>query len=179
MRIPLTELSRPKTLALKGDEEWVGRLYADFPRGRERALTGTLKLEIGYGGEVTVKGRIEFTPKVACGRCERDVAWPLSLDVDERFLPERGPETKREITLTEAEIDSYYVEMGAVDLEQLLTDLIQTELPTQLVRANDEGTECIVCHDDLTKELVYGVRGKQPEKPASPFAALKDLKLKN
>ncbi len=179
MRIPLTDLNRPKTLSLKGDEAWLERLYGDFPLGKERALSGTLNVEIGAGGEVNVKGRIEFTPMVACGRCEKDIAWPLALDVDQRFLPERGPETKRETTLTEAEIEAYYIEMGAVDLEQLLTDLVQTELPMQLVKANDDGTECIVCHDDLTKDLVYGVPAKQPEKPESPFAALKGVKLKN
>ncbi len=179
MRIPLTELNRPKTLTVRGDEEWLGRLYADFPLGKDQALTGELKIKAGEGGEVTVKGHVEFAPKVACGRCEKTIAWPLTLEVDTRFLPERGPETKRDITLTESDLDSYFIEMGAVDLEQALTDVVQTALPSSLVRANEDGDECVVCHADLTKELVFGVGKKAEEKPASPFAALKDLKLKN
>lgn len=179
MRIPLTDLNRPKILTLKGDEDWLGRLYADFPLGRDRALVGTLTLEAGPGGEVSVRGKVEFAPTVACSRCAKSIPWPLAIDVDARFLPERGPETKREITLTGADLDAYYIEHGAVDVEQLLNDVVQTELPLQLVRANEAGDECLICHADLDRELVYGAQEQAQEKPASPFAALKDLKLKN
>lgn len=180
MRIPLTELYRPKTVTLKGNEEWLNRIYGDFPLGKERPLAGELQLTIGDGNEVNVTGTLEFAPTVPCSRCETSISWPLKLDVKARFLPERGPESKRDITLTEADLDAYYIEMGAVDLEQLLTDLVQTAMPTQFVRASADGSSCLVCDDDLARDLVYGKSPrKQPEKPASPFAALKDLKLKN
>ncbi len=178
MRISLTELHRPKSFKLTGNEDWLARLYGDFPLGRERALSGTLEIAIGHGGEVNVRGKLDFAPTVSCSRCERNITWPLSVDVDARFLPDRGSETKREHTLTQAELDAYYIEQGEIDLEQLLTDLVQTQLPTQLVRANEDETACVVCHDDLTRDLVFGVGNKEPEKAASPFAALKDLKLK-
>lgn len=179
MRIPLTDLNKPKTLTLKGDEDWLQRLYGDFPLGKDQALTGSLKVDVGTGGEVNVKGQVEFAPMVACSRCEKRIAWPLALAVEARFLPERAPETKREVTLTEAELDAYYIEMGAVDIEQVLTDAVLTELPSQLVRADESGDECLVCHADLTQPLVFGAGKKVEEKAKNPFEALKDLKLKN
>ena len=120
--------------------------------------------------------RSTYAPMVPCSRCEQTIAWPLAIEVEALFRPESEENRDRDVTLTEAELDHYYLEGDAVDLEQLVTDLVQTALPTQLVQTSDDGSSCKICLTDLRETQVYGARGGK----ASPFADLAKLKnLKN
>lgn len=179
MRIPVTDLARPKQVLIQGDEAWLARIYGDFPLGTDKQLMGKLTVEALEGGAVTVKGNIAFSPVVACSRCEKGINWPLSLTVDARFLPERANATKREVNLSESDLDAYYLDAGEVDIEQVLTDVVQTALPSQILATSEDGSSCRVCKVDLTEDLVYGESQDVEEARESPFAALKGLKLKN
>ncbi len=180
MHISLSELASPKNLRITGDEAWLGRIYGDFPLGKAKPpkLTGELQVRLEAGGSVLVTGRFSFAPIVACSRCEDSISWPLDVKVETRFQPARAntSDPRRDVVLTEADLELYFIEDEAVDLEAVLNDLVHTELPTRILATTADGSACRICLQDLSDDRVYG-QSKTEE--ASPFAALKGLKLKN
>jgi uncharacterized metal-binding protein YceD (DUF177 family) len=168
-----------KTFHLRGDEPWLDRLYADFPPpagGEAPRLTGPLTLTAEEGGSVHVRGHLAYVPFVACSRCAVPIPWPLDLEVDARFYPEDVNPAPREKNLSAADLDAYSLQDGAVDLEEVVNDAVQTGLPSQILLTTEDGDSCRVCKADLTDDRVFGTDEKEG---ASPFAALKGLKLPN
>lgn len=170
-KISIHELGPGKTIAVKGDEPWLGRLYKDFPADEPPAprLTGELKLVPSEIGTVRVTGDLAYAPFVPCSRCGASLAWPLAIEVDATFQPEDVNPAPKEKNLSPADLDAYYLEGDDVDLEQLVTDLVVTSMPSQ--------TPCAACANSGTAP-VYEDDAGQADKP-NPFAALKGLKLPN
>jgi uncharacterized metal-binding protein YceD (DUF177 family) len=170
----------PTRIEIAGDETWLERIYSDFPAagGARPRLTGTVSLSREAAGSVVVQGSIAFAPEVSCSRCSRFIPWPLRLELSQRYLAVELKHLPREKNLSRSDLDAYYLEDGAVDLETLINDAVQTELPSTFVPEREDGAACRVCKADLSAALVYGKKETQAGAPASPFAALKDLKLK-
>ena len=180
MRISVTDLDLDKTISLSGTEAWLAPIYAAFPlgdAGREVAtqLTGTIKLHLEEGGSVSVTGSLNYTPVLNCGRCEKGIPFPLAMTIDVRYMPSALSVAERELNLTEADLDAYFLEDDAVDVEGLIIDTIHLAIPTRLVLTKPDAKTCAVCGIDLSADRLYGSHGDKPER--SPFAVLKDLKL--
>lgn len=184
MKIAVGNLDHDLTVQVRGDEPWLARIYADFPTdiGDQPRITGTLTvLREGEDGAL-VRGQLSYAPHIACSRCAEPVALPLSLTVEARFLPESlNPDLadnwRRERNLSRADLDAYYVVAGEVDLEEVLNDAIQAEIPSAYVPTADDGHSCLVAHDDVTGTRVFGQ--DRDDEDSSPFAALKKLKPKH
>jgi uncharacterized metal-binding protein YceD (DUF177 family) len=184
MKIALGKPDQDLTLQVRGDEPWLERIYADFPTetGEHPRITGTLTvLREGEDGAL-VRGQLSYAPHVACSRCAEPVALPLSLKVEARFLPEGlNPDLadnwRRERNLSRSDLDAYYVAAGEVDLEEVLNDAIQAEIPSTYVPAADDGHDCLIAHEGGTGARVFGK--EREDEDSSPFAALKKLKPKH
>lgn len=184
MKIAVGNLDQELTLNVRGDEPWLERIYADFPTdtGDRPRITGALTiLREGEEGAL-VRGRLSYAPHLACSRCAELVALPLSLTIEARFLPESlNPDLadnwRRERNLSRAELDAYYVVAGEIDLEEVLNDAIQAEIPSTYVPTADDGHSCLVAQDGVPGTLVFGQ--DREDEDSSPFAALKKLKPKH
>lgn len=180
MRINLLDLNPDLAVDITGNEPWLARIYADFPvpvtqdGAPAPLLTGHLKVALEAGGSVKVVGSIQYAPLVPCSRCDIRIPWPMNITVKARFVPDGINPQSREKNLTRAELDAYYLEGDEADLEQLVNDLVQTALPTQVIAATDDEANCRICGDDLLAAVVYGHAERPAE--ASPFAQLATLK---
>jgi uncharacterized metal-binding protein YceD (DUF177 family) len=176
MRIHISELDPSLTISLTGEEDWLAPLYAAYPLGGSGARLGAeLKLALEEAGSVLVRGRVTYTPSLNCARCDKEIPFPLDLKVDARYLPEATTSQEKEINLSEADLDAYYLDNDEVDLLGLLIDTVNLAIPSRLVvtKEDDEDT-CGICGLDLSSDQLYG---SKPEPEASPFSVLKDLKL--
>ncbi len=185
MKLKVTELRDSLRVEIRGDEPWLGFIYESFGQrevGKGPLVTGHFTVAPGDYGVFTVKGLVRYTPKVPCGRCQDGIDWLIERDIDVRFLSpfvpeefkEEDEEGEEERDLEPEDLDSYYIEKGVLDIEQVLNDLIQTSLPQRLVKATPDGKSCLVCLADLQERMVY--EDKQA-KDTNPFAVLKNLKL--
>jgi uncharacterized metal-binding protein YceD (DUF177 family) len=182
MKIALGKLDQDLTVQVRGDEPWLDRIYADFPTdiGDRPRITGALTiLREGEEGAL-VRGQLSYAPHVPCSRCAESVALPLSLTIEARFLPESlNPDLadnwRRERNLSRADLDAYYVVAGEIDLEEVLNDAIQAEIPSTYVPTAADGHSCLVAQDDVPGTRVFG----QDREDSSPFAALRKLKPKH
>lgn len=185
MKISINDIDPRFDLNIQGNEPWLARLYEDFPveSGPKPVLKGDLRLTSEEGGSILVTGQLSYAPMLGCSRCDKPIGWPLDLKVDVRFYPAGVNEAPREKNLSRAELDAYYIEDAAVDVEVLINDTVQTGLPSRILVTSKDGKACGICKDDLTIDQVYGTPAdggavkKGDSKPESPFAALKGLKL--
>lgn len=180
MRLAVAEIIGTRVVEIQGREPWLDALYRDFPLpeadGTSSLLTATLRLRVEESGSVHVTGRLSYAPVVSCSRCDKTIGWPIDCDLDVRFLPEQANDLEREKNLSAGDLDAYFLDGDEVDLEQLITDAVQTALPSRFVLADAKGENCRVCKVSITDERVYGTA--EDAGSASPFAALKGLKLK-
>lgn len=178
MRIHVNDLNPEMNLAISGSEEWLSRIYADFPLSPEEGVKpraeGNLKLILEEGGTVLVRGKVRYAPVVNCGRCEKGIPFPLDLKIDMRFFPETLQDDSPEVNLATGDLDTYYLDKGFADIEGLINDTIQTAIPNRLVLTAEDGKACQICGIDLSEDRLFGAEAKE----ASPFAVLKDLKLR-
>ena len=173
MHIQINDINPELHVKIQGLEPWLERIYVDFPTapGCERPLlTADLDLVHEDSGLIRVAGLIEYAPQLRCSRCELPVSWPMRLEVAARFLPEQVNEPPRDRSLNRSDLDAYYIEQAQVDLETLINDLVQTEVPSQTYEA------CPTCRSTAHQDRIYTTSNAED---ASPFAALKGLKLKN
>lgn len=182
MRVHISDLDQDKTITLSGTEDWLTTLYANFPLGETGAgvkprLTGSLKLTLAEGGYVHVRGSLKYAPILNCGRCEKGLPLPLDLAIDTTYMPAAAPVADKELNLTEADLETYYLEDDAVDLEGLIIDTVDLAVPTRFVVTKDDDKTCAACGIDLSNDRLYASHGDEAAEKASPFSILKDLKL--
>jgi uncharacterized metal-binding protein YceD (DUF177 family) len=185
MKLKAEDLRSPQTITISGDEPWLHLIYESFDiKGAvpaTRRITGSLTVTPSTYGLYDIEGEVQFTPTVACSRCEDMIPWEISRKIKVRYL-EQAPVDELEDEDVERELepsdmDAYYVDaQGMIDLEVVINDFIQTALPTRLVKTAPDGKSCLICHKDVSSKAVFQDKLK-PEQ--SPFAVLKNLKLPN
>jgi uncharacterized metal-binding protein YceD (DUF177 family) len=122
-----------------------------------------------------VRGEVNYRPWLSCSRCGDLVPWDVAAKID--VIYQESPEhvaSKREHSLSRGELDEYYFENGCVNLEELLNDTIQMEIPDHVVPCDAEGKRCQVCGIDLGDDQVFG--SGAAETKANPFEALRGLR---
>lgn len=180
MRFKVEELRNPVPIVIKGDEVWLREIYATFDQkkpGEGPLITGEMTLTPADYGVYYLEGELAYTPSVPCGRCVDRIPWEIKRSFSLRFLtPYQDEESDEplEKDLTPEDLDDYYIENKEIDIEPVLNDLIQTALPTRLIKTTADGKACAICLEDIEKPLVYE---QQSAADASPFAVLKKLKL--
>ncbi len=184
MKIGTKDLRETQILDLKGDEPWLGDIYASF-EGMEEALHGKLSVNPAAYGVYAVDGHISYTPKVECARCQEAVPFAIERDISVRFIDRDAAEASFEIEGEEADedyerelvsedLDTYYVDAGGeLDIEMVINDFVQTALPTR-VTCEVVGRSCGLSLQNSESGLVHKDKS---DFETSPFAALKNLKL--
>jgi uncharacterized metal-binding protein YceD (DUF177 family) len=180
MKLKVTEIHKPMTLTITGQEPWLVRIYQPFLDSRKSAtehprLTGELRITaIPSEPETIVKieGSLSFAPYLDCSRCSQKIAWPINAGIDVYFEPpvEEEPTTRQhlEINLRSDDLDRYFYLNNEIDLEGLINDTIQSYVPSQAVRKDPESDQCLVCGEDLSGDVVYADKASV----RSPFADL-------
>lgn len=181
MKIPVKDMREPLKLSIQGNESWLAEIYASFLGSEGPGIQGEILISPEPYGVYSVKGHINYVPKVSCSRCELAIAWPIQRDVDVRFIDRdgsgfeiEGDEEGDEGDLTPEDLDTYYLQDGAIDIEMVVNDLVQTAIPSRTIAVSKDGKSCGVCLEDVTKPLIFEDGNKEDQ---SPFAILKNLKL--
>ncbi|MEY4631075.1 MAG: hypothetical protein RIQ81_1195 [Pseudomonadota bacterium] len=191
MKVSVKDLKKPLNIRISGNEAWLGAIHASFTpevgdacapgvQAGDRQLTGDLELSVDSAGCVRVTGRLDYQPLVPCSRCDLSIPFDVGQDVDSCFKPlPSHTDDRREVNLSGDELDERYIEDGAVDIEELLNDLVQTAIPFQTVQVSPDGKNCVFCKADLSRPRVFSSGGEdEPEAPESPFAKLAGFKVK-
>jgi uncharacterized metal-binding protein YceD (DUF177 family) len=191
MKVSVKDLKKPLNIKITGDEPWLRDIHASFGPGdgdlrapgvneSDRRIRGHLDLRMDSGGCVKVSGCLTYEPLVACSRCNLAIPVDVSQSVDALFKPMSDePDDRREVTLSEGDLDERFIIDGQVDLEELLNDLIQTSIPTQTVQTVPGSSDCLFCDVDISTPRVFSTEGDESAAgAASPFAKLAGLKVK-
>jgi uncharacterized protein len=119
------------TASIEGLGTELARVRDDVP------LEGDLLLEALIEG-ILVSGSLRGSLALRCARCLTEFDQPLALQVHEMFVPDPEPDT-----------DDYPLDPeGAIDLDQMIRDVIGVELPfSPLCRSDCQGL-CPVCGGD-------------------------------
>jgi uncharacterized metal-binding protein YceD (DUF177 family) len=178
MKIELNSITERSTIEISGDESWLEPIYQDYaaPSGISIGkLKGKVTVEPVGDRIVSVAVDCTFGPYVDCGRCNDRIPWPINLKSTVYF--QDAPEflqRKIDYKLSRGELDEYYFEDDAIDVQGLLIDHIAMAFPSSTVDSSPDGSSCQVCGISLLTEQVFG----EPEssKP-NPFSVLKNIKL--
>jgi len=184
MRIQLKDMTPQLHVQICGLEPWLGPLYSGFPQQLEDhqgsasarpLLKADFDLMLEEAGSVQVTGEVRYSPIVNCSRCDRLIPWPLHIPLNVRFLPAAYNSVAKETNLSLADLDAYFLDGDELDLECLINDAVQTALPSRMVPEAIGDNACSACLEPTADGQVYG----EDNSEASPFAALKGLKLPN
>lgn len=185
MKIRVQDIRDSLSVEIKGNEPWLTPFYESFaqrsdgsPGDKSGKLVANVRIDEIPGDVIRVSGNVKFSPLISCGRCGDAIIWPVDRSFDvyyERDFP-FDPE-QREINLRPGELDRYYVENGMIDLEALLNEMVQLDIPLSNIRASEDESKCLVCDEDLTVPLAYEEMGEM--KKESPFAVLGSKNLKH
>jgi uncharacterized protein len=121
-----------KEQSLRGTIDGLGTELASVPD--DAPIVGDLLLESVVEG-ILVSGRLEGTLRLRCARCLTEFERPFGVDVNEMFV-ERPDD----------DADDYPLDpQGALDLDQMVRDVVGVELPfSPLCRPDCQGL-CPVC----------------------------------
>ena len=181
MLVRVAEIASKKSIKILGTEAWLAPIATSIANLKTgcgtgpRIITGELQLRADSAGFIYGTGMIRHTPILACSRCDLEIPWPIEAKVDVSWRPAFESHTPQELTLTQQDLDVYFIENGSIDIAQLILDTLNFALPSQLPVRRDDTDDCGICGESLASTLVYGESDQ--EKPLSPFSTLKDLKL--
>jgi uncharacterized protein len=118
--LELTEELSPGELHVESGEE-----FALAPGGSLRC-----RVERGDDDNVHVRGRLEASLALACGRCLGGFSLPVGQQVDVFYLPERPGEGEEEdVELKDRDMIVAYYAGGRVDLGELVREQLYLALP--------------------------------------------------
>ncbi len=143
--------------------------------GREfefRALPRVVGRVDRVGMEMRLRGEIATTIVLPCDRCLAEIETPLAIPFDLLYTPaEAGSGAAGEIELQEQELDFATFENDEINLDDLVMEQIELNLPSRTLCREDCRGLCPQCGADLNLE---SCRCSQPVDPR--WAALADLK---
>lgn len=180
MKIKVSDLKRPLTVTVTGEEEWLAQIYQTFPvpQGRE---TPRLKADVTFTPEtasiVDVQANIEYTPYVSCSRCLDPLAWKIERRFDATYRVAPTAKEQDEIELSTNDLDEYWIENGMIDIEVLINEEVQLAIPSQTILRDEDGNGCPKCRGELGDKPLYQAKSAVGDKPENPFAVLKNLNL--
>jgi len=102
------------------------------------AFKGTLG---NVAGGLILKGRVSLELKTYCHRCLEDVLLPLEFDMQERFSHTESQDD-----------DTYRIEKDTIDLETVILDNIELNLPARFLCREDCRGLCPVCGTNRNKD---------------------------
>ncbi|HVB51657.1 MAG TPA: DUF177 domain-containing protein [Acidimicrobiales bacterium] len=143
--VPVALLLRdvPSSLEVKFDapfdepREFIARGPAETDVFPEAEVRVRVRLE-SFSGGLRARGRVEAPWHGICRRCSAPVLGLSTVEVNERFVDERGP----------GDDDAYLVEHNFVDLAPLAHDALLLDLPLAPLCRDDCRGLCVYCGID-------------------------------
>lgn len=177
MFIRVDEIHPTLSITIQGNEPWLDAIVRNLQEGEAQSpskITGQVQFRKDSAGFVYGQGNIKHTPMLSCSRCAMDIPWPLDVDFQATWRPPFESHTPKEMALSAEDLDTYFMVDGKINLEELVNDVLQCELPDQVLIRKENSDDCGVCGVNLLNNLVYG--SDKPIERSSPFAVLKNLK---
>jgi len=120
--------------------------------GYERSISGRVRM-IRTGRGVLVQARLQLAAPVACSRCLCDTTTPLTLAIDEEYIPLHDMQTGKRL---DAEVDEFRIDgLHHLDLSEAVRQYEQTALPIQPVCRPDCAGLCPVCGRDRNDGMCH------------------------
>lgn len=140
-------------------------------------LKGHLTFDNG-GDLINIHGPIDTVLTASCSRCLGDVRLPIHLDLEEHLPienvthPNRPPDPDEEVPDTDVS-SIVYLDQGRpiLDLDELLRQLIVSEMPIRVLCDEDCAGLCAVCGANKNETNC----NCEEQNPSSPLAALAAL----
>ena len=178
MKITIKELSRgPLRIEISGCENWLGLVCQWFPvpSGQERpGVRGALILSL-IEEYILVEGSLNYEPWVSCGRCNGKFRYSVHSSVSRTYSLQPGVVSERELDLRAADLDQFYLKDGALDLAELVNELVQLEIPS-VVRHQVGDPACLPLEGKPEGLRVWSSQRGEEEQDSGPFSVLKSLK---
>jgi uncharacterized metal-binding protein YceD (DUF177 family) len=178
MKININSINPTLIVEVTGTEAWLKNIYGDFfpPDAKDHArLTGKIKLLEEEAGTYLITGDFRFEPVLPCGRCDKSIKWPVKFEINTRYLPAITQHQEKEKNLSRTDLEAYYIADNRIDIEVVINDSLNDQLPDRAIRTAEDGSTCLDCGKDVSDDKIWS---SQDEKP-SPFSVLKGLKLPN
>ena len=179
MKVRVDDISPTMTISISGNEPWLDKIYQAFPvpaKEGKPLLSGEIVLHnLGEGDAISAVGQFSYAPFVDCSRCADKINWPMAIPVVAQFVrvdAQDTPEAALDSTAISVD-DSNLYSIAAdrtVNIEPLINDLLQLEMPLQTVRKSDDANSCLVCGISLENDVVFA---DNPAPKSNPFDVLK------
>jgi len=137
----------------------------------------TLLRVVKFGDKVIVSGEASTIGSLICSRCLVNFSFPLKVDFNVEYVPEREFTKMEEHELTRDELDITFYRDDEIDIEELLREQILLAIPMKPLCSADCKGLCPSCGKNLNEDkCICSVEAIDPR-----LAVLKRLKesLKN
>ena len=129
------------------------------------------------GEGILVTGMIRCHVKGACDRCLEDAEFDIAGEVDEYYLFEEPDQPEEDDSDDDLDF-ALVLPDDTIDLAEALSTSLIMETPFVVLCKPDCKGLCPVCGANLNEEdCGHAAQIEESRRPASPFAALADLKL--
>ena len=134
MRMLINTMPSPHQIKFVGNEDWLVRISRDLsPDAPESSkIHGDVSLRTDSAGFVMVTGHVTAEATRPCDRCGQGVQVPLDCDFAATFRPPFTDAAPRVLALSSEDLEVYFIEEGAVDLEVMINDSLQCAIPSQI-----------------------------------------------
>lgn len=179
MKLQVADIHRPQVIEIQGKEDWLQDIYENLRLASDRGslIQGHIEIQPLEYGQVQVAGRIQVCPQLSCSRCADSIPWPIDQTFRASFRSTDEIPQESHLELRSDELEAYFIdEQGCIDIESLINDIIQIEIPQQVLARDPQTGECRHCGIDIASDVVYESAPKSEDE--NPFAVLKNLKLK-
>ena len=92
--------------------------------------------EIAWEGEITntgtghlFQGKLQYEQTLTCQRCLANSSKPVSAKVELLLVPDGGEPTEGELELEHEDLDIHFVQDGILDIELILVEQLQLNVP--------------------------------------------------
>jgi uncharacterized metal-binding protein YceD (DUF177 family) len=177
MRLLTSTMPSPHQIKFVGSEPWLARISLDLsPKAPEESkIHGDVNLRLDSAGFVMATGTVSAEATRPCDRCGQAVKVPLHSNMVVTFRPPFTDVTPRILALTSEDLEVYFIEDGAVDIEVMINDSLQCAIPSQIgCSASDiticgSGEESLVRTEEDQRRMDLEVSAAN-----NPFLALKE-----
>ena len=148
------------------DASWATQAAAHALEIEPTSLHGVVRVR-RIADILKVQGSVRASAVRSCERCGEQVELVLdATDIELDYVPADPDRGSGELRLGESDLDVGWYENGALELSQVLSEVLALELPTRVVCLDP--TPC----DERVAELLAQAA---PGVETSPFASLRDL----
>lgn len=120
-----------------------------------------------------VIGKLRTSLELNCSRCAEKFVHPISIPINEQFLPEGSPEIKEKKELNLADLSVFTYSEDEIDLEEIIRQNIYSAIPLKPLCSSECKGLCPTCGENLNIKQC-GCQKAQTDERLTPL-----LKFKN